>query len=213
VEYHSRLVSLKMKETERKMMKQGSAKRERIVKAGILLMAVLFLHGCSVKHPVQWPGGPEPAPSPAPRPRPTPAPTPAPAPVPAPVPESVPESVPNSAPISSRESVPAPQEGKAAGALLASARQQVRAGDFSQAEIILERALRVEPRNARLWHEMAQVKYAQQDYSQTVQFCIKSNSLAGRDYNLIQQNWLLMEKAYINLGEPEKARQARVKSG
>jgi Tfp pilus assembly protein PilF len=109
--------------------------------------------------------------------------------------------------------VPAPQEGKAAGALLASARQQVRAGDFSQAEIILERALRVEPRNARLWHEMAQVKYAQQNYSQAVQFCIKSNSLAGKDYNLTQQNWLLMEKAYINLGEPEKARQARVKSG
>lgn len=188
-------------------MKQGSAKRERIVKAGILLMAVLFLHGCSVKQDVQWPGRPEPAPSPAPRPRPTPAPT------PAPVPAPEPDSVPDSAPISSRESVPAPQEGKAAGALLASARQQVRAGDFSQAEIILERALRVEPRNARLWHEMAQVKYAQQDYGQAVQFCIKSNSLAGKDYNLIQQNWLLMEKAYINLGEPEKARQARVKSG
>lgn len=198
-----------MTETEGKMMKQGSAKRERIVKAGILLLAVLFLHGCSMKHAVEWPGGPEPAPPPAPRPRPTPAPTPAPAPVPAPVPESPPDS----APISSRESVPAPQEGKAAGALLASARQQARAGDFSQAEIILERALRVEPRNARLWHEMAQVKYAQQDYNQAVQFCIKSNSLAGKDYNLMQQNWLLMEKAYINLGEPEKARQARVKSG
>lgn len=190
-------------------MKQDSATRERMVKTGILLLAVLFLHGCSMKHPVQWPGGPEPVPSPASRPRPTPTPTPAPAPVPAPVPESVPDS----APISSRESVPAPQEGKAAGALLASARQQVRAGDFSQAEIILERALRVEPRNARLWHEMAQVKYAQQNYSQAVQFCIKSNSLAGKDYNLTQQNWLLMEKAYINLGEPEKARQARVKSG
>jgi len=109
--------------------------------------------------------------------------------------------------------VPVAEEGKAAGTLLAGARQQMRAGEFSQAEIMLERALRVEPRNARLWHEMAEVKYAQKDYSQAVQFCIKSNSLSGKDYNLIQQNWLLMEKAYIELGEPEKARQARIKSG
>jgi len=194
-------------------MKQGSAKRERMVKTGILLLAVLFLHGCSMKHAVEWPGGPEPAPPPAPRSRSTPAPTPAPVPAPIPEPAPSPAPFPDSDSLGSRESVPAPQEGKAAGALLASARQQVRAGDFSQAEIILERALRVEPRNARLWHEMAQVKYAQQDYSQAVQFCIKSNSLAGKDYNLTQQNWLLMEKAYINLGELEKARQARVKSG
>lgn len=171
-------------------------------KAGMLLITALFLHGCSMKHAVEWPGGPEPAP------RPTPAPTSA----SAPVPEPVHESVLDSAPISRRESVPVAEEGKAAGTLLAGARQQVRAGEFSQAEIMLERALRVEPRNARLWHEMAEVKYAQKNYSQAVQFCIKSNSLAGKDYNLIQQNWLLMEKAYIELGEPEKARQARIKS-
>jgi tetratricopeptide (TPR) repeat protein len=122
-------------------------------------------------------------------------------------------SGPDSDALNRRESVPVAEEGKAAGALLAGARQQVRAGEFSQAEIMLERALRVEPRNARLWHEMAEVKYAQKDYGQAVQFCIKSNSLAGKDYNLIQQNWLLMEKAYIELGEPEKARQARIKSG
>jgi Tfp pilus assembly protein PilF len=85
-------------------------------------------------------------------------------------------------------------------------------GQFSKAEMILERALRVEPRNARLWHEMAQVKYGQKEYGQAVQFCIKSNSLAGKDNGLIQQNWLLMEKAYVELGEPEKAEEARIKS-
>lgn len=110
------------------------------------------------------------------------------------------------------EAVPAPQAGKAAGVLLASARQNVRDGQFNQAAMMLERALRLEPRNARLWHEMAQVKYRQMDYGQTVQFCIKSNSLAGKDYGLIQQNWLLMEKAYVELGQPEKAEEARSKS-
>jgi len=113
---------------------------------------------------------------------------------------------------SHRESVPVPEEGKVAGTLLASARQNVREGQFNQAEMMLERALRVEPRNARLWYEMAQGKYGQKDYGQAVQFCIKSNSLTGKDYGLIQQNWLLMEKAYIDLGELEKAKEARIKS-
>ncbi|MDD3814235.1 MAG: tetratricopeptide repeat protein [Desulfocapsaceae bacterium] len=160
---------------------------------GLLMTVTLFLHGCGVKHHVDWPSRP------APVSRPMPAPRPAPAPEPVPVPN--------------RESVPVAEEGKAAGVLLASARQNVRDGQFSQAEMVLERALRLEPRNARLWHEMAQVKYGQKDYGQVVQFCIKSNSLAGKDYDLIQQNWLLMEKAYIQLGQPEKAQQARSKSG
>ena len=176
---------------------------KRVWNVGLLIALTLFLHGCAVKHPVGLPTRPAPAPVPAPVPRPTPMPTPVPAPAPLPDPGLRPN----------RDFVPVPEEGKAAGTLLASARQSVGSGQFSQAEMMLERALRLEPRNARLWHEMAQVKYGQKDYGQAVQFCIKSNSLAGKDYGLIQQNWLLMEKAYIELGQPEKARQARSKSG
>ena len=170
---------------------------------GLLVVLNLYLPGCSVKHPVDLPTTPAPAPRPVSSPPPPPLSAPTPAPVPAPEP----------APSVRRESVPVPEEGKAAATLLASARQNERTGQFSQAEMMLERALRVEPRNARLWHEMAQVKFEQKDYGQAVQFCIKSNSLAGKDYDLIQQNWLLMEKAYLEQGEPEKARQARIKSG
>ncbi len=173
----------------------------RVWNVGLLMLLTLFLHGCTVKYPVSLPGRPAPAPVPAPVPRPVPAPVPAPAPLPDPGSRV------------KRDFVPVPEEGKAAGTLLAGARQSVRSGQFSQAEMMLERALRLEPRNARLWHEMAQVKYGQKDYGQVVQFCIKSNSLAGRDYGLIQQNWLLMEKAYIESGQPEKAKQARIKSG
>jgi tetratricopeptide (TPR) repeat protein len=164
---------------------------------------LLFLQGCAEKHPVDPPMSPAPVSRPAPN-----VPSvsvPAPSPPPQPVYEPAPDRI--------HESVPVPEEGKAAGTLLASARQNVRAGEFDQAEMTLERALRVEPRNARLWHEMAQVKFGRNDYRQAVQFCIKSNSLAGKDYGLIQQNWLLMEKAYLELGEPERARQARIKSG
>lgn len=174
-------------------------------KIGLLMALTLLLHGCTVKHPVGQPTGRAPAPVPLPAPilRPESAPLPAPIPVP----------LPDQAVRSSRDFVPVPEEGKAAGTLLASARQSVRSGQLGQAEMMLERALRLEPRNARLWHEMAQVKYGQQEYGQVVQFCIKSNSLAGKDYGLIQQNWRLMEKAYMKSGQPEKARQARIKSG
>lgn len=107
---------------------------------------------------------------------------------------------------------PPVQEGTATGTLLASAQQAVQAGQFNRAEMTLERALRVEPRNARLWHEMARVKYGQEDYSQAVQFCLKANSLAGRDFALIKQNWLLMSRAYAKMDDMDKAEQARMKA-
>jgi tetratricopeptide (TPR) repeat protein len=109
-------------------------------------------------------------------------------------------------------SKPPAQEKTAAGSLLASAHQSVQAGQFNRAESTLERALRVEPRNARLWHEMAQVKYGQKDYGQAVQFCLKANSLAGRDAALIRQNWQLMARAYAKMGKMDKAEQARMKA-
>jgi len=107
---------------------------------------------------------------------------------------------------------PPVQEKTAAGSLLASAHQSVQAGQFDRAEVTLERALRVEPRNARLWHEMAQVKYGQKDYGQAVQFCLKANSLAGRDTALIRQNWQLMSRAYAKMGDMDKAQEARMKA-
>ena len=107
---------------------------------------------------------------------------------------------------------PPVQQGTAAGTLLASAHQAVQAGQFNRAEVTLERALRVEPRNAGLWHEMAQVKYGQEDYGQAVQFCLKANSLAGRDSALIKRNWLLMSRAYAKMGDMDKAEQASMKA-
>lgn len=109
-------------------------------------------------------------------------------------------------------SKPPVQEKTAASSLLASAHQAVQAGQFNRAEMTLERALRVEPRNARLWHEMALVKYGQGDYGQTVQFCLKANSLAGRDSALIRQNWQLMSRAYAKMGDIDKAEQAKMKA-
>jgi hypothetical protein len=59
---------------------------------------------------------------------------------------------------------------------------------------------------------MAQVRYGQLDYGQSVQFCLKSNTLADHDRTLMRQNWELLEKAYTGMGETAKAEEARQKA-
>ncbi|OKY74381.1 MAG: hypothetical protein BM485_14050 [Desulfobulbaceae bacterium DB1] len=106
------------------------------------------------------------------------------------------------------------ERGPAAG-LLAEADSALRAGDFNRAELNMERALRVEPRNARVWHTMAQVRYGQRNYGQAIQLCLKSNSLAGENRALKKRNWSLMEQAYGGMGDSAGASEARrrVQSG
>ena len=86
-----------------------------------------------------------------------------------------------------------PQKGPG-NALFRDAEQAIQKGQFKRAEMLLERALRVEPRNAWYWHAMGRVQYEQGSFDQARQFCLKSNSLAGRDTDLKQQNQLLLEK-------------------
>src|SRR5688572_32683335 len=77
-------------------------------------------------------------------------PSPAPAPeaqqLPAPPPERVP---------------PRRAETTAVAGLMDSARTDTAAGRMTNAAATLERALRIEPRNARLWHELALVRFRQ----------------------------------------------------
>jgi tetratricopeptide (TPR) repeat protein len=106
-----------------------------------------------------------------------------------------------------KEIIPTP-----AAELLSDAEQSLQGGDYSRAELQLERALRVAPRNGQAWHLMARIRYGQGDYGQTVQFCLKSITLAGHDRTLKRQNWMLLEKAYTMLGDSAKAEEARLKA-
>ncbi len=102
-------------------------------------------------------------------------------PVPYPGPASIPQPLP-------KEAAPyAPKLGPAS-ALYGQAKTSLAAGRYHQAELELERALRIEPRNPDYWYAMARVKYKQNLYQQTVQFCLKSKSLAGGNSQLIRLN-------------------------
>ena len=87
-----------------------------------------------------------------------------------------------------------PQKGPA-HILYQNAALALQKGDSAQAEMLLERALRIEPRNGWYWNAMGRVKYAQGASAQAIQFWKKSNSLAGKDAELTGNNNLLLNKA------------------
>ncbi len=82
------------------------------------------------------------------------------------------------------------------------------AGQYPQAALAIEQALRIEPRNPWLWHELAKVRSQQQRYHQAVQLAAKSNALS-RDARLQAANWLLISAAYKRVGNHAKARMAK----
>ena len=89
--------------------------------------------------------------------------------------------------------------------LLAQAQTAMDENNFHQAEMYIERAVRIEPRNPRLWHTMAMIKLQQGQYGEVVNFCLKSNSLVADNAQLKKENLLLMALAYHQMGEYDKA--------
>lgn len=82
-----------------------------------------------------------------------------------------------------------------AAALFSDAEKAVQSGRPAEAEMLLERALRIEPRNPHYWHSLAQVKFRQGQYREAVQFCLKSDSLAGKHPQLTARNKELQGQA------------------
>lgn len=95
--------------------------------------------------------------------------------------------------------------------LVSAAQQQRSQQDWDGAADSLERALRIEPRNALLWAKLADVRFAQQAWRQAIQLAAKSNTLAGADQTLRRQNWYLMANAYDALGDQTSAMKYRTK--
>lgn len=95
--------------------------------------------------------------------------------------------------------------------LLASAKQQSQKQQWGAASDSLERALRIEPRNASLWAAFAELKYEQQDWRGAIQLAAKSNTLSGDDTSLRRRNWHLMANSYEALGDDATAQQFRYK--
>ncbi len=96
----------------------------------------------------------------------------------------------------------------AIASLLDGARADTAAGRLANAAASLERALRIEPRNPRLWQELARVRLKQGDYAQAESTAARSNSWAGGDSGLRAENWRLIAQAREARGNAEGARSA-----
>ena len=104
---------------------------------------------------------------------------------------------------------PSPQTSKAALALLAKARQAANEGQLSVAEAQLERALRIEPQNAVLWHYMAKLRLHQGQLGQAAGLAAKSNSLDQDDRQLQADNWRIIAHARYQKGDKAGAESAQ----
>ncbi|HEX7250141.1 MAG TPA: tetratricopeptide repeat protein [Burkholderiales bacterium] len=90
-----------------------------------------------------------------------------------------------------------------------SARSDSEAGKLGSAAATLERALRIEPKNPRLWQELARVRLKQGEYTQAENVAARSNAWAGSDNSLRAENWRLIAQARDARGDSQGARAAQ----
>ena len=125
-------------------------------------------------------------------------------------PEGPPEPVPPAPPATAEPPPPpiARSENVAVAGLMESARADAAAGKLSTAAASIERALRIEPRNPRLWQELARVRLQQGQLVQAENVAARSNSFAGSDSALRAENWRLIAQAREARGDADGARSA-----
>lgn len=93
-----------------------------------------------------------------------------------------------------------PPPSTAVVALLDTATQQTRAGKLDNAAATLERALRLEPRNAELWTRLAEIRLQQGQLDQAAGLAAKSNNLAGNNAGIITRNLKIIEQVRARKG-------------
>lgn len=104
-------------------------------------------------------------------------------------------------PTAPRATDPASQGNQAVVALLDSAANYVADREWDKAGAALERALRIEPSNAGIWHDLAQIRLQQRDYEQAASLAAKSNTLAGDNTFVQVRNWRLIAVARRAIGD------------
>lgn len=93
-------------------------------------------------------------------------------------------------------------------ALVNQADRSAQAGHLDAAADTLERALRIDPRNARVWHRLAALRLAEGKNGEAQALAAKSNSLAGGDVAVQIANWRLIAQVRKQAGDGPGVRRA-----
>lgn len=160
---------------------------QSIKRVAATLIMIMGLAACAAPQVIRDPAGAEPAAEPAPLPG------------------------PDSRPALARDSAPqqAPVGGSGAvTALMAEADRQLVSGDADSAAASLERALRIDARDARLWQRLAVVRLQQGKPAQAEAMAVRSNGLARGDREMLSRNWRIIAEARRMAGNEAGAREA-----
>lgn len=120
-----------------------------------------------------------------------------------PPPKARPYSPPPPPPQPATESTP-----PAVVALIRQAEIERRQGNLEQAAAQIERALRIQPQNAELWHALAKIRLEQHQPRLAEELAKKSLSLARGDREISRRNWQLIAEARRINGDVAGARLA-----
>lgn len=94
-----------------------------------------------------------------------------------------------------------PLQNPAVKELLADAGDAESAGDYGQAVSLLERALRIQPRDPEILQHLAEVHLRIQDYSQALNFAARSYDTGPRVGEICSRNWRTISVAREHLGD------------
>jgi tetratricopeptide (TPR) repeat protein len=101
-----------------------------------------------------------------------------------------------------------PLENPAVAELMADASSAEQEGRHEQAAMLLERALRIQPRNPELLQSMAEVQLQLRDYDQAMGFASRSYDLGPRVGELCSRNWRTIGVAREYLDDERGAAEA-----
>lgn len=96
--------------------------------------------------------------------------------------------------------------------LLIEAKNSYLNNQFEQAAALLERALRINPRHPIIWHNLAGVRLALEDWKRAANLATKSLTLSASNnkyYKLRVRNWMVITLACEGMGDINCARKAR----
>ena len=100
----------------------------------------------------------------------------------------------------------------AVGALASAANQSSQSGNIEAATTTIERAIRIEPRNATLYYKLALLKLKQSKPRLAEDLAKKAALLASNDANMKKHSWLLIARAREVQGDINGGKEARAKA-
>jgi tetratricopeptide (TPR) repeat protein len=101
-----------------------------------------------------------------------------------------------------------PLQNPAVKELIADAGVAESVGDYGQAAALLERALRIQPRDPEILQSLAEVQLQIKDYEQALNFAIRSYDIGPRVGEICNRNWRTISVAREYLGDHNGSVQA-----